>query len=162
MGVYSNIFTNRYLVSIQDANIDPNFAPAPPFTYIDYALKPQAHYTQPDASESYAALNGKEAPHPEYNATPGSSVALRTRAQVPPCRVFRPCRVRRRTSCTTAHTSSTGPPLTHRGSPMESTLYSYSHEQNNSTASMQWMPDPFNVELVASFLHSLSIDYSIN
>jgi len=148
--------------SSPDANIDFNFIPTPPLIYIDYTFGSQAHQSQPDASESYTILNQEETLHFENNPTSGSSAALKPRAQVPPYRVYRPCRVRRRAPCTNTRISSVGPPLTHVGSAMESPLHLYSNEQDGSTASMQWMLQSFNAELMATLISSLNLGYSIN
>jgi hypothetical protein len=118
---------------------------------------PQAHRSQPDASASYATLQEEVAPQPEYNPTPSSSVASRTRVQVAPSRIVRPCRLRRRTPRTIIRTTSSGPPLTHQSSAVESTLRSYANEQDNSATFPQRISDAFDIELVAGSLCSFSL-----
>jgi hypothetical protein len=119
---------------------------------------PQAYQSQPDASESYATPQDKVALQSEYNPTPSSSVASRTRVQVAPCRIFRPCRLRRRTPRTIVRTSSSALPLTRQSSAMESTLRSYANEQDNSPTFPQRISDAYDIELVAGSLCSFSLD----
>lgn len=150
------------MVCAPDANINPNFVHTPPPTSSDNTFIPQAYEIQADDSESLAASNYEAAPHPEYNPTSCSSTALKTRVTVRPCRIFRPCRFRRRTPRATAHTPSSGPPLAHQDSAMEPTLRFYPEKQDDSISFSQWMSDPFDVELMASSLWSFSLDYSID
>jgi len=127
-------FINRHLASSPDANTSLKSIPTTLPIPVDPTFMSQA---PPGVSESHAALISEEAPSPEHIPIPNSSVTWRMRAQATRCRVFRPCRVRRRELRPTAHTPPAGLPSNHQGSVMESTPGSYASRQDNPTASTQ-------------------------
>jgi hypothetical protein len=150
-------------VRTPDAKIPSDFAPTPPLKYDDEAFVPQANQSQPDASESYIAIDEKADPHPEFNTKSYLRAGQSTRVQAGTRRVFRQCRaIKRKPRITSRRTLSSSPLHAPQASAVESALRCYINEQENSISFTRWMADPVDVERIASSLYSFGLDYSVN
>ncbi len=123
--------------------------------YTDYAFTSQG---QPEIIEPYSALSNDFSPPPKGRLTFHSVLASKKGLQSTHCRVYKPCRVRRRPPYFTSRTSSASPSQAQLSSAKESSPDLHLSEQSNTSLFSQWIQCAMNVEPISEFLDSLGLD----
>lgn len=153
-------YTNYFSTYEVDHEVNMKFNATRPLlpAFTNYALTSQG---QPEMVEPHSAFNNEISPPPEDILTFPSSVASRKGLQSKPSHLYKPHRIRRRPSYSTASTSSASPSQPQFDSAKESSPDFYSSEQGSTSLFAQWMQCALNVEPIGEFLDYLSPDFRL-